>query len=138
MATILEEKLAQATEILEEFDVDVWLTFARETVMNPDPALDLILGLNLTWLSALLVSRSGRHTAIVGHFDSQNVRDLGIYDAVGYHHGIGEHLLATLKELRPQKIAINYSANDVAADGLTDRAGTYESEFPNSHLRSIF
>jgi Xaa-Pro aminopeptidase len=117
---LLTEKLKQATGILDEFDVDVWLTFARETVMINDPALELILGMAVTWRSAFLISRTGRHTAIVGFYDSDNVRSLGVYDRViGYHKGIGKHILAALDEMDPNRIAINYSESDVAADGLT-------------------
>ena len=63
---LIREKLAQATQILNEFDVDLWLTFVRETSMSPDPALALIAGVDVTWQSAFLVGRNGRHTAIVG------------------------------------------------------------------------
>ncbi len=123
---LLKEKLEQATEILNANDVDVWLTFARETVMLPDPALELILGLNVTWHSAFLISKTGQHTAIIGHFDAENVRNLGVYDeVVSYHQGIGKYLIAALDKLEPKNIAINYSRNDVAADGLT--LGNYQA-----------
>jgi Xaa-Pro aminopeptidase len=117
---LVQEKIAQATLLLNEFDVDVWLTFVRETSLSPDPALELILGMELTWLSAFLISRSGPHTAIVGFYDGPNVRNLGVYNEVlGYHQGIGRHLLEVLDGLRPNRIAINYSETDVAADGLS-------------------
>ncbi|MCB9420924.1 MAG: aminopeptidase P family protein [Ardenticatenaceae bacterium] len=120
MSTLIQEKLAQATQILDEFGVDLWLTFVRETSMSPDPALDLIAGVDMTWQSAFMVGRNGRHTAIVGFYDGENVRNLNAYDEViGYHEGIGQHLLAVLKQYNPQRIAINYSENDVAADGLS-------------------
>ena len=116
---LIREKLAQATEILDEFDTDAWLTFVRETSMQSDPALELIADVDVTWQSAFLVSRDGRHVAIVGHFDAENIRNLGAYEIVDYHEGIGEHLRATLAQLNPGKIAINYSEGDKAADGLT-------------------
>jgi Xaa-Pro aminopeptidase len=123
---LLREKLDQATAILNEYDIDAWLTFARETDMVPDPALDLILGLNVTWHSACLLTRSGRHTAIIGHFDAENVRNLGVYhEVIGYHQGISQPLLAALDNIAPQSIALNYSQSDVAADGLT--LGNYKT-----------
>ena len=116
---LIQEKLAQATAILNEFDVDVWLTFVRETSMQPDPALELIAGLDLTWRSAFLVSRTGQHTAVVGYYDGSNVEELGAYEVITYHEGIAEALTAVLDQLNPRTIAINYSESDVAADGLS-------------------
>lgn len=118
-AKLIQEKVAQAAAVLDELNIDLWLTLARETSMNPDPALELIADLDVTWTSAFLIGRNGRHTAIVGHFDAENVRHLGAYEVVGYHEGIAEHLRSAIAALDPQTIAINYSENDVAADGLT-------------------
>ncbi len=72
---LIREKTAQATDILDEFDVDLWLTFVRETSLSPDPTLDLILGMDMTWHSAFFLSRSDEHTAIIGHYDAENVRE---------------------------------------------------------------
>ena len=117
---LINEKLDQATEILNEYDVDVWLTFARETSMVPDPVLELTLGMALTWHTAVLISRTGRRIAILGYYDAENVRNLGVYDEIiAYHQGIARHLLAALDDLDPRSIAINYSQRDVSADGLT-------------------
>ncbi len=117
---LIQEKVAQATNILNEFDVDTWLTFVRETPLSPDPALELILGMHVTWQSAFLLNRSGRHVAIVGHYDAENVRNLDVYgEVLGYHEGIGETLRAVLDEVQPRQVAVNYSTTDVAADGLS-------------------
>jgi Xaa-Pro dipeptidase len=118
-AVLIQEKVAQATAILNELDIDLWLTFARETSMNPDPVLELI-GVDVTWHSAFLISRSGDHRAIIGYYDADNVRELGAYaTVVDYHEGIRDHLLAALRHYDPQTIALNYSENDVSADGLS-------------------
>ena len=117
---LVREKVEQATRILNEFDVDLWLTFVRETSLSPDPTLELILGIDMVWQSAFLLRRDGRHQAIVGHYDAENVRALGAYDqVVSYHQGLGDPLRTLLGESDPRTIAINYSMNDVAADGLS-------------------
>lgn len=123
---LVAEKAAQATQILNELEIDLWLTFVRETSMQPDPALPLIADVDVTWKSAFMLSRSGKHTAVVGHFDAENVRHLGVYETViDYHESIAAPLRATLDRYDPQQIAINYSENDVAADGLSH--GLYRS-----------
>lgn len=117
---LIQEKVAQATAILHEFDVDVWLTFVRETTLSPDPTLELIAGVDVTWQSAFVLSKDGRHTAIVGRYDTENVAQLGVYThIIGYDEGIAQPLREALTRLNPATIAINYSANDVAADGLS-------------------
>lgn len=118
--SIQREKLEQAVGILNEQQIDLWLTFVRETKHNSDPALGLIYGLDLTWHSALIVTRTGRKIAIVGRYDADNVRAVEGYDSVLiYDQSIKPELLRVLAELNPRQIAINYSESDTAADGLS-------------------
>jgi len=118
--SLIHSKLDQATHILDKLDIDLWLTFTRESAMLPDPALALIYNSNVTWRSVFLVSRTGKHTAIIGHFDADNVKSLNAYHwVIGYHKDLGTPLLIALKQYDPNLIGINYSENDVAADGLT-------------------
>lgn len=117
---LIHEKLQQATAILNEFDTDCWLTFVRETTLSPDPTLELIAGVDVTWQSAFILARNGRRIAIVGRYDAENIHQLHAYtDVIPYDQNIVPHLLAALDELQPRTIAINYSENDVAADGLS-------------------
>ena len=103
---LVHEKLDQAAEILREQDVDVWLTFVRETLLTSDPSLDLIAGAYCAWQGAFLVSRTGERIAIVGRFDAPSVEQTGAYGEVhGYDESIRPALRSTLERLAPRSIA---------------------------------
>jgi len=116
MSTLVQEKVKQAASILKEMGIDLWLTFVRETSANRDPALPLIYGHDLTWQSALLITKSGESIAIVGDFEADTARRTGAYsDTITYTQAIRPSLLDILAHLSPRQIAINYSKNDVHA-----------------------
>lgn len=117
---IIKEKIQQAIEILNEKNVDMWLTFVRETKVSKDPMIDMIVGDNLTWQSAFIINKDGDTAAIVGSIEEENIKKTGIYNYVsGYVQSIKEPLLNYLELKQPKSIAINYSKNSVLADGLT-------------------
>ncbi|MGQ4911991.1 MAG: M24 family metallopeptidase [Candidatus Thorarchaeota archaeon] len=114
------EKCQQATGLLKELDLDAWLVWVRETSQMADPVLELILGGDLVWQSALLFTKSGEKIAIVGNMDVDAIRSKGLFDAViPYTKGIKDVLLRELDRISPRNIGINYSTSDVSADGLT-------------------
>ena len=119
--SLLQEKATQATEILKETDIDLWLTFVRETSGVRDPALDLLIGPgDLTWQSALMFTKTGERIAIVGRYEVDAVERLGVFETVlGYDEGIRSVLQETLQRLNPGEVAVNTSQNNVHADGLT-------------------
>ncbi len=89
MPTLIHQKIAQAIKILEEKDIDLWLTLVSETPAGRDPVLPLIYGHDLTWLSAMILTRSGDRIAIVGNYDSEMVIRSGAYSTVlPYHQSI--------------------------------------------------
>ena len=121
MSELTREKVEQAIGILEEKEIDLWLTFVRETSASGDPVMPLIYGdADLTWQSALILTRSGERIAIVGRFDAETARTIGAYETVvGYDESLRLELLPILERLDPRHIALNYSADDVLADGLS-------------------
>jgi len=117
---IFKEKIDQAISILEEKDIDMWVTFVRESSINHDSVMDMIVGVNSTWQAAFIINKDGDTTAIVGDMEEENFKQTGLYkNIVGYLKSIREPFIEYLKKKDPKKIAINYSKNSVLADGLT-------------------
>jgi len=123
MPSIVAEKVQQAVAILRELDLDCWLTFVRETTETGDPVLPLILGQSLTWQSALIITKTGETIAIVGKYEDEAVRSSGgggVWTKVlPYVQSIRSPLTTTLARLNPRQIAVNFSTDDVKADGLS-------------------
>jgi Xaa-Pro aminopeptidase len=117
---MIAEKVAQSVELLREFDIDCWITFVRESALNGDPILPFLVGGDLTWHSALIITRTGERIAIVGEYDRRGVEDLKAYSEVtSFVTGVQEPLSAVLKRLNPKTIAVNYSIDSEVCDGLT-------------------
>jgi Xaa-Pro aminopeptidase len=117
---LMKEKLGQVPKILDELGVDAWLLFSRESASVHDPSFDLVVGTNVTWHSAFILTRRGDRVAVVGSLDKANVEARGHYpEIVTYVSGITEELRKVLGRIDPKRIAVNYSVNDPAADGIT-------------------
>jgi Xaa-Pro aminopeptidase len=117
---LIREKLGQVPSILEELGLDAWMLFARESATVHDPSFDLVVGANVTWHSAFILTRGGDRVAIVGSLDAANVKLHGHYpEIVPYVGGITNDLKTVLARLDPKRIAINFSVDDPVADGIT-------------------
>jgi Xaa-Pro aminopeptidase len=132
-----KEKIAQAIDILRGLDIDLWMVIDRESGLISDPIMDYVVGDGATWLSFFLFFKNGGKHAIVGNLDIDKFRRAGLFDTVTAYKGSpGADLLQLLKQHNPKKIAIDYSPDCAAADGLTH--GNYlnlldllkETEFP--------
>ncbi|MBE3065768.1 MAG: aminopeptidase P family protein [Spirochaetes bacterium] len=118
--TLIREKIRQAVGLLNEFGLDCWLTFTRESEINGDPVLPFLAVSPVTWHSAFLIICDGRSRAIVGRYDQRTVQDAGAYDdVIAYDTGFKEPFQEFLKALNPRTIAINYSQGSEICDGLT-------------------
>ena len=114
------EKVDQAVGLLEKHNLDIWLTLCRETMHTKDPALSLIYTGDAVWLSAFIVGKNGENIAIVGNHDAEAIRQRGEFDTViGYDEDFKKPFLNTLQKLDPDKIGINFSQDNPAADGLS-------------------
>jgi Xaa-Pro aminopeptidase len=115
-----KEKIAQAIEILRGLDIDLWMVIDRESGIISDPIMDFVVGCHATWLSFFLFFRNGEKHAIVGNLDVETFRRAGLFDTVSAYKGSPkDDLLQLLRRLNPRKIAIDYSTDCAAADGLT-------------------
>ncbi len=119
--SLIQEKVNQAIEILKEQDTDLWLTFVRETSGARDPVLDFLIGENdLTWHSAIILTKRGEKIFILGNLEKEAAAHLNVYaEIIGYDKSIKEILRETILRLEPKQIAVNTSRNNVHADGLT-------------------
>lgn len=114
------EKQKQAAEILREKNIDMWITFVRETGNIKDPMMEMIVGTGATWLSAFIITKTGETTAIIGSLEEANMKTVGTFQTiVTYLKSIKEDLLNILAKYNPNKIAVNFSRNSSLADGLT-------------------
>lgn len=117
---LIKEKLEQAVGILNEFGVDCWITFVRESQINGDPALAFLIDTDVTWHSAFIITKSGRKHAIVGQYDVAAIKSLNAYDdVIGFVTGVKKPLQDFLKNINPEKIAINFSEGSEICDGIT-------------------
>ncbi len=117
--TIIIEKTDQAISLLKEYDYDMWITFARERSVTPDPILDYIFEDNLTWKSAIIITKGGYKIAIVGSLDAEAIERKGVYEVIPYIKSFKEPFIKYLQKISPDSILINYSKDSPIADGLT-------------------
>jgi Xaa-Pro aminopeptidase len=117
---LVQEKIRQAVSILEEFEVDCWITFVRESQINGDPTLAFLVTADVTWYSAFIITSAGKTCAIVGKYDRKTVEETGAYDEViSFVEGVKHPMQACLKKINPSKIAVNYSEDSEICDGIT-------------------
>jgi Xaa-Pro aminopeptidase len=117
---LLHQKADQVLPLLKETNLDCWFIFARETDLHPDPGMALVVGAEVVRNSAFLFGAGGERIAIVANFDTANIRANGVFsEVIGYDADIRESLLAALRRINPSTIGLNYSVDDVTADGLT-------------------
>ncbi len=117
---VYQEKAQQACALLAEFDLDMWITYVRETAEHTDPVLKLLGPFSVTWPTAFIFTRSGEKIAISGKGDDEAIRREGIFDEVRpYTQSIADELLPLIQRIDPQQIGVNFSQSDVSADGLT-------------------
>jgi Xaa-Pro aminopeptidase len=117
---LIREKVAQAIAALKDNNIACWITFVRESVINGDPILDFLLGADITWHTAIIVSATGETSVICGEYDRRMIEDTGAYgQVIGFVKGIREPFLEVMKRLDPSSIAINYSQDSEICDGIT-------------------
>lgn len=117
--SLVAEKTAQAVDVLDDLDVDCWLTFCRETTEIQEPCVPLLLGFDVVWPTAILITAAGERHVILGRHDAPSARDLDVHEVHAYDESFADAFQAVLADIDPDEIAINVDEDDVTADGLT-------------------
>jgi len=117
---LIKDKIKQAIGILGELDIDLWLVFLRESDMMADPVMPLVIGRSVVWQSAFFFHRSGDTAALVGNFDMADFEKSGHFSRViPYVQDCGTEIRRMVKKYKPARIALDFSTDNCAADGLT-------------------
>jgi len=121
----LRRKLLFVQDTMKEQGIDMWITFSREG--NEDPLAQYLRFSDLTWRSASIIEQNGRRTAILGSLECETLRQQKFYDEIiGYgSEGAAPKLKEFVRKKKPQKIAVNRSHDEGAADGLTSGMELY-------------
>ncbi len=113
-------KQQQAFQILKEKDIDMWITFVRETGNIIDPMMEMIVGTGATWHSAFILTKTGESIAIIGSLEEANMKTVDTFKTIKpYLKSINNDLIETIKHFDPNKIALNFAKDSTLADGLT-------------------
>ena len=90
-------KQKQVVEILNEKNIDMWLTFVRETGNIKDPMMDMIVGTGATWHSAFIITKDGDTTAVIGSLEEANMKTVGTFkNIVPYLKSVKEDIVASV------------------------------------------
>ena len=117
---IIRQKLEQAVEQLGKEGVDLWINFVQETAGGAERAFSYISPGNLTWESAILVSKGGGTELICGKLDQKDFEDSGLFDRLTlYVEDFKPLFFEALKRESPKTVAVNFSLTDYAADGIS-------------------
>ncbi len=124
MSALTRQKVEQASRLLAASDLDVWLTFVRETFNGGETVLPLLTDVGLVWLTAFLFTKDGQRVVIVGNYDAEPFEQSGDWTCVvPYVQGIKDALIQELERLIPTdkqpRIGINFSEDNDKADGIT-------------------
>ncbi len=117
-ADLIREKQSQAIAALDRYDIDAWLIFVREggdshivsTIAGPD---------FIVQNAALIFTRDGRRIAILEPIDIQNGAGTHFSEVLDYERDITPRLREVWGSIAPKRVALNYSKQHFAADGLT-------------------
>ncbi|MCZ7567915.1 MAG: M24 family metallopeptidase [Ardenticatenaceae bacterium] len=117
---LAREKWEQAQRLLDQLDLDAWLIVVRETSVQTDPVLALLGGFDVVWESYFLLRRDGERVAIVGRYDALPIEGTGLFQRIiPYDEDLAPALREVLAAWNPATIALDYSPDNVVADGLS-------------------
>lgn len=117
-ADLIKEKQSQAIAALDRLDIDAWLVFVREG--GDSHIVSTIAGPEfIVQNAALILTRDGRRIAILEPIDIQNGAGTHFDEIFDYERNIVPRLREVWASVALKRVALNYSREHYAADGLT-------------------
>ncbi len=114
-----KDKLPLIFHSLKENNIDAWLVMGRETIMRSEPILPVLGDMEFIITSAFIFTQEKCY-AVVSELDLEGFKLIeGIDEIISYQGEMMEEVVKKLAVLQPKVLALNYSKNDAAADGLT-------------------
>lgn len=117
---IYKEKIEVAYDALNANDIDLWIIAGQESATNSEPMLPCLGEFEFIGLTSLLFTKERSSTVICTPIDADGYRRLHAFDEViPFSVSFVKTLSEYLKDKQLKKIALDYSANNPASDGLT-------------------
>lgn len=115
---VIETTIAQ----LKEKGIDAYLIITSE---SSDTITGFIPGVGTVGDGAFLFTASGRKVAVCSKIDAQDIEESGLFDEVRKYDNYDAELAALVQEVKPARLALNFSLDNAFCDGLT--VGRYRS-----------
>jgi Xaa-Pro aminopeptidase len=114
---VAQEKLQQAVQLLNKYEIDTWIILTRE---GSDPSMPLLFGVRSFHKAVIMINRNGKHRVLTTVSDQGSYEETGLFEAViPYYTNLDEVFLNEFNRLNPKKVALNISKVDHLCDGLT-------------------
>lgn len=117
---IRQQRMDRAVRAVQEENVDMWITYAREMDFAGDAFLRYILTMDVFGPIAVIITKAGDKIAIVRQLEAEELESLGIFsEIILISNEIQSPIADIVRKYDPSTIALNYSEKDYTADGLT-------------------
>lgn len=117
--TLDQDKLKIIYQTLNECNVDSWIVVGRETDMNSEPVLPVLGDIEFIIDTAFIFSKDGTMTALVSVLDYEGYVRMDGIDKVVAYETLKQGFIDYFKENKANVLALDFSENDPASDGLT-------------------
>lgn len=120
-----KEKIDIAIQALKDHDLDMWIVAGQESATNSEPVLDVMGDAEFIGCTALIFNKDGTSAVVCTPLDMHGYIHAGVFDEVidfpvKFEQTVGEYI----KKKAPKNIALNFSKNNPASDGLS--VGMYQ------------
>lgn len=117
---IYKEKFAIAFEALKKNSIDTWIVAGHESATNSEPVLPTLGDFEFIGFTALIFNVDNTSAVICTPIDADGYRRLQAFDEIiPFPIAFADTLSEYLKDKNPTNIALDYSLNNPASDGLS-------------------